>query len=281
MGNNEVSVSTVNLMPQTFGEKYKMAQILSQSGLIPQGLNTPEKVCVALQWGHELGLSPMVAVNNVAVINGKPTLSADIMGAVVKRSPEYGGIEWIKNSDTEAECKILRILPNGKTESIVSRFTIEDATKAGLAGRDVWRKYPKRMLKHRCLSYGLKDMFPDLLAGLYTPEEMESITPEQPAERNVTPQPEYLSEQIRQEENIADARQTNVQKSSDFKPESFDENTEERKELSDILTKYESALAGVPYNLSCEALANNDPVKISEMLGRCKTYLGKKGIKVA
>ena len=39
MGNNEVSVSTVNLMPQTFGEKYKMAQILSQSGLIPQGLN--------------------------------------------------------------------------------------------------------------------------------------------------------------------------------------------------------------------------------------------------
>ena len=262
---NEVSVSTANLMPQTFGEKYKMAQVLSQSGLIPQGLNTPEKVCVALQWGHELGLSPMVAVNNVAVINGKPTLSADIMGAVVKRSPEYGGIEWIKNSDTEAECKITRILPNGKTESIVSRFTMEDATKAGLAGRDVWRKYPRRMLKHRCLSYGLKDMFPDLLAGLYTPEEMESITPESPAERNVTPQPEYMAEQIRQEENIAECNSEN----------------DERKELSDILTKYESALSGVPYNLSCEALANNDPQKITEMLGRCKTYLGKKGIKVA
>lgn len=266
---NEVSVTTANLMPQTFGEKYKMAQVLSQSGLIPQGLNTPEKVCVALQWGHELGLSPMVAVNNVAVINGKPTLSADIMCAVVKRSPEYGGIEWIKNSDTEAECKITRILPNGKTESIVSRFTMEDATKAGLAGRDVWRKYPRRMLKHRCLSYGLKDMFPDFLAGLYTPEEMESITPEQPAERNVTPQPNaYVSEPVQQKENVSE---------SVVECELVDD----RQQLKTILTKYESELNGVPYDLSFEALAGNDPNKISEMLGRCKTYLGKKGIKVA
>ena len=265
---NEVSVTTANLMPQTFDEKYKMAQVLSQSGLIPQGLNTPEKVCVALQWGHELGLSPMVAVNNIAVINGKPTLSADIMGAVVKRSPEYGGIEWIKNSDTEAECKITRILPNGKTESIVSRFSMEDATKAGLAGRDVWRKYPRRMLKHRCLSYGLKDMFPDLLAGLYTPEEMESITPEQPIERNVTPQPNsYVSEPVHQIEDVSE---------SVVECELVDE----RQKLQAIVTKYESALAGVAYDSCCEALAGNDPTKISEMLGRCKTYLGKKGIKV-
>lgn len=264
---SEVSVTTANLMPQNFGEKYKMAQVLSQSGLIPKGLDTPEKVCVALQWGHELGLSPMVAVNNVAVINGKPTLSADIMCAVVKRSPEYGGIEWIKNSDTEAECKITRILPNGKTESIVSRFSMEDAINAGLAGRDVWRKYPRRMLKHRCLSYGLKDMFPDLLAGLYTPEEIESITPEQPIERNVTPQ-SNVSEPVQQIEYVSE---------SVVECELVDD----RQQLKTILTKYESALKGVPYDLSCEALKNNDPNKISEMLGRCKTYLGKKGIKVA
>lgn len=258
---NDLAVS--NLMPQTQEKKYEMAKVLCASGLIPKGLDRPEKVFVALQWGHELGLSPMVAVNNVAVINGKPTLSADIMSAVVKRSPEYGGIKWIEMSDTKAECEITRILPNGEKETITSSFTIEDAKKAGLAGRDVWQKYPRRMLKHRCLSYGLKDMFPDLLAGLYDPEEMESI--EKPTERNITPQPEYMAEQIRQEENIAEAN----------------ESSDERKELSDILSKYESALTGVPYNLSCEALANNDPAKITEMLGRCKTYLGKKGIKVA
>ena len=89
----------VSLMPQTFDGKFQMAQVLAQSGLLPTGLNTPQKVCVALEWGHELQLSPMVAVNNIAVINGKPTLSADIMAAVVKRSPEYGGIKWLQQDE--------------------------------------------------------------------------------------------------------------------------------------------------------------------------------------
>ena len=125
---NDLAVS--NLMPQTQAEKYEMASVLCKSGLIPSGLNSPEKVFVALQWGHELGLSPMVAVNNVAVINGKPTLSADIMSAIVKRSPEYGGIEWVEMSEKKAECKITRILPNGEKETQTSSFSIEDAEKA-------------------------------------------------------------------------------------------------------------------------------------------------------
>ena len=63
---NDLAVS--NLMPQTQAEKYEMASVLCKSGLIPSGLNSPEKVFVALQWGHELGLSPMVAVKAFARI---------------------------------------------------------------------------------------------------------------------------------------------------------------------------------------------------------------------
>ena len=260
---NDLAVS--NLMPQTQAEKYEMASVLCKSGLIPSGLNSPEKVFVALQWGHELGLSPMVAVNNVAVINGKPTLSADIMSAVVKRSPEYGGIKWIEMSDTKAECEITRILPNGEKEVQRSCFTMDDAVKAGLAGRDVWKKYPKRMLKHRCLSYGLKDMFPDMLAGLYDPEEMESVQSEKTApttERNVTPV----------EEKVA-TPEPNPQ-------------FEERQKLKTILEKYEKEMnvdnqSGNPYDMACEAIAENDPEKISNMLSRSIAYLGHKGIQVA
>ena len=267
---NELAVS--NLMPQTQEAKYQMASVLCKSGLIPSGLNSPEKVFVALQWGHELGLSPMVAVNNVAVINGKPTLSADIMSAVVKRSPEYGGIEWVEMSDTKAECKITRILPNGEKETITSTFTIEDAQKAGLAGRDVWKKYLRRMLKHRCLSYGLKDMFPDLLAGLYDPEEMESVQSERTApttERNVTPK-EEPKKAI--EEPKADVIEGEL--------------LEERQKLKNIIEKYEKEMNvqnqnGNPYDMACEAIAENDPAKISNMLTRSIAYLGRKGIQVA
>ena len=267
---NDLAVS--NLMPQTQAEKYEMASVLCKSGLIPSGLNSPEKVFVALQWGHELGLSPMVAVNNVAVINGKPTLSADIMSAVVKRSPEYGGIKWIEMSDTKAECEITRILPNGEKEVQRSCFTMDDAVKAGLAGRDVWKKYPRRMLKHRCLSYGLKDVFPDLLAGLYDPEEMESVQSEKTAtttERNITPV-EEPKKAI--EEPKADVIEGEL--------------LDERQKLKHIVEKYEKEMTRseqkpTPYDQCCEALAENDPAKISNMLTRSIAYLGRQGIKVA
>ena len=266
---NDLAVS--NLMPQTQAEKYEMASVLCKSGLIPSGLNSPEKVFVALQWGHELGLSPMVAVNNIAVINGKPTLSADIMSAVVKRSPEYGGIKWIEMSEKKAECEITRILPNGEKETITSTFSIEDAQKAGLASREVWVRYPKRMLKHRCLSYGLKDLFPDLLAGLYDPEEMESIQPTT-TERNVTP-----AETKTELKNVTPEPSAKVIESKI---------SDERQQLKDIIEKYEAEMnvqnqSGNPYDMACMALAENDPEKISKMLVRCKNYLGHKGIQVA
>ena len=267
---NDLAVSS--LMPQTQAEKYEMAGVLCKSGLLPSGLNSPEKVFVALQWGHELGLSPMVAVNNVAVINGKPTLSADIMSAVVRRSPEYGGIKWIEMSDTKAECEITRILPNGEKEVQTSTFTIEDAQKAGLTTKDVWKKYPRRMLKHRCLSYGLKDMFPDMLAGLYDPEEMESVQSDKTApttERNVTPK-EEPKKAI--EEPKADVIEGEL--------------LDERQQLKNIIEKYEPQMnvqnqSGNPYEMACSALAENDPEQISKMLVRCKNYLSFKGIQVA
>lgn len=274
---NELAVS--NLMPQTQEAKFQMASVLAKSGLIPQGLNTPEKVFVALQWGHELGLSPMVAVNNVAVINGKPTLSADIMSAVVKRSPEYGGIKWIEMSDKKAECEITRILPNGEKEVQRSCFTIEDAQNAGLAGRDVWKKYPKRMLKHRCLSYGLKDMFPDLLAGLYDPEEMESVQSDNTRttnERNITPEITGVEpnsgEPIENTEPSAEVIENEL--------------SEERQKLEYIVEKYETQLTRsddkpTPYEQCCKALADNDSEKISNLVNRCIAYLGRQGIKVA
>ncbi|MCQ2594803.1 MAG: recombinase RecT [Treponemataceae bacterium] len=196
---NELSaINTTNsLMPQTFEERYKMAGVLAKSGLIPAGLNSPEKVCVALQWGLELGLSPMVAVNNIAVVNGKPTLSADIMNAICRHNPEYGGIEWVEQSDKCAELKLTRISANGIKEVTIGRYTIEDARNAGLLVKDNWKKYPVRMLKHRALSYALRDAFPDALAGIYMPEEMENIpadpvnvTPAQMAQQAAKPAPQ-------------------------------------------------------------------------------------------
>lgn len=275
MGNEVVSAgfNPVSLMPSSFDAKLKMAQTLVKSGMLPQGLNTAEKVCVALEWGHELQLSPMVAVNNIAVINGKPTLSADLMGALVRRSPEYGGIEWTCQTDEKAECIITRVLPSGKEEKYTSTFTIEDAKIAGLASKDVWRKYPRRMLKHRCMSYGLRDVFPDLLAGIYETEEAESITYKEPTEselRDVTPPTAGFEPSTENTDNGTQTGQV----------------ADDRQKLKDLIEKYESQLNvnnvnGNPYEMACEALAENNPENISTVLARIIPYLGYKGIQVA
>ena len=174
-----------------FNQQLQMADVMAKSGLLPKTLDTKEKVFIALQWGVELGLSPMVAVTNIAVVNGRPTLSADIMYAIVRNNPDYAGIEWRRKDNTVADVVIKRRNGNA-VEEFNGYYDIDMAKRAGLFDKENWRKYPERMLKHRALSFALRDAFPDVLAGLYNPDEMADTTPRDsapafiPAE-NVTP----------------------------------------------------------------------------------------------
>lgn len=148
------------------------AETVAKSGLCPAGMDTKEKVFVAVEWGKELGLSPMVALNNIAVVNGKPSLSTDIMSAIVMNNPQYRGLQWLETSEKRAECVISRYI-NGKEIRTSGIYTIEDATKADLLKKDNWKKYPARMLQKRALSFALRDAFPDILAGIYSPDEIQ------------------------------------------------------------------------------------------------------------
>lgn len=174
------------LMPVSLQEKVEMAKYLAQSGLMPGGLQTPAQVLVALQMGHELGLSPMISVNNVAVINGRPSLSSSIMDAIVMNRPDYAGrsIEYSGEGDNRACTVTVRRKIGENVESFVGYFDMKMAKEAGLHSKDNWKKYPDRMLKARASGYADRDAFPDALAGMLSQEEAESIPPEP---RDVSP----------------------------------------------------------------------------------------------
>lgn len=156
-----------------YDEYKKLAAELIKSTLIPKSFKVMQDAWYALLYGRELGLSPIYSLNNVTVINGKPSLSADAMLAIVKRSPEYGGIE-IDASDTACTVKLKRVYGNGVVDMITGTFTIEDAKKAGLYNSpgQMYQKYPKRMLRARAVSFACRDGFGDIFAGSYTPEEL-------------------------------------------------------------------------------------------------------------
>lgn len=161
-----------SLTPQTLDEAMQFAAMISKSNIVPKDYQgNPGNVLVAVQWGMELGLQPLQAMQNIAVINGRPSIWGDAMLAIVRGS---GLLESIKEeiSETGAVCTIKRL-----GEDPVSReFTLDDAKRAGLNGKQgPWQLYPKRMLQLRARAFALRDVFPDVLRGVNIAEEARDM----------------------------------------------------------------------------------------------------------
>ena len=160
----------MGLVPGTFDELMKMSVVFSKSGLMPKGVSTPDAVFVAIQCGMEIGLSPMQAVQNIAVINGKPAIYGDAMLGVVRASGMLESFLEVQ-SETSATCTAKR---KGQTGEISSTFTVDDAKKAKLWGKSgPWTDYPKRMMQMRARGFVLRDGFSDILRGLVAVEEAQ------------------------------------------------------------------------------------------------------------
>jgi hypothetical protein len=184
----------------------RVAKLLALSGYFEAKGATEQAVAqlaTKVLAGREMGFSPFASANGIHIIQGKPTVSANLMASAVKGSQKY---DYRVREMTEVACRIEffeRI--NGKLESIgVSSFTLDEAKRAGTQNL---QKYPKNMLFARCMSNGVRWYTPDVFSSsVYTPEEMGAAvdaegeiievpaspvveaTPAQPTLRWATPQ---------------------------------------------------------------------------------------------
>lgn len=118
--------------------------------------------------GQEFGIGPMTAMSMIHVVEGKTTMDATLVAAQIKKSGRYD--YRVKRSD-ELQCT-LEFFERGKPVG-ESTFTIDDAKRAGLAGRHIWQAYPKDMLRSRAMTRGARMYCPDVFNGaIYTPEEI-------------------------------------------------------------------------------------------------------------
>lgn len=116
----------------------------------------------------------MQSLMQVVVVNGRMTLYAETMLALVKQNPEYGGITF-DVQETQCTVTLKRRMKNGIEDVAITTFSETDAKKAGLMGKDNYQKHPKRMYRARALAWACKEAFPDLFSGIYTPEEIEEL----------------------------------------------------------------------------------------------------------
>jgi len=142
---------------------------LVKSGFLPNTVKTPEQAIAIMLKGKELGIPPMQSFGSIAIVQGKPTISAELMLALIYRNFPSASVHFVRSD--EKECTIAAKRPNGK-ESIFT-FTLEDAKRAQLLGKSSWTQYPAAMLRARCISAMARAVFPDALMGAsYTPEEL-------------------------------------------------------------------------------------------------------------
>ncbi len=161
--------SQVDLSPQTFEQALTFSNYLAESDLVPKDFKgKPGNCLIAMQWGAELGLKPLQALSNIAVINGRAALWGDAVIALVRSSPLC---EYVQESDDghTATCRVKR---RGEQEQVVT-FSMDDAQAAGLKGKQgPWSQYPKRMRQMRARAFALRDVFPDVLRGMPVAEEV-------------------------------------------------------------------------------------------------------------
>jgi hypothetical protein len=179
------------LTPEGWRVLREQATMLVKTHFLPRGVDTPEKAIAIILKGRELGIPPMYALSNIAVINGKPTAGAELMLALVYRDHGDDAVRVTESSPTRCTIAYRR---RGWSRHESFSFSIEDAERAGLLGKDNWQHYPAAMLRARCISAVARLAFPDTIGGLYTPEDLGAAVSlragdEEVIEAEVAPEP--------------------------------------------------------------------------------------------
>jgi len=155
---------------------HTMAVAVVKSGLF--GIKTVEQATALMLIAQAEGYHPALAARDYHIIQGRPTLKAETMMA---RFQQQGGkVDWKTLTDEEVTATFSH--PSGGSATIT--WTIEQAKKANLTGKDNWKNYPRAMLRARVVSEGIRTVFPGVVLGVYTPEEVQDI-PTQPKTRDM------------------------------------------------------------------------------------------------
>ena len=162
------------IVPTDMDSCYRLARAVCMAGMAPKGLDTPEKAMVAIMHGLECGLTPMAALQRIAVVNGRPVIWGDGAIGLVRGSGLCEFIDETIEGEGDNRVAICETKRRGETRSVIRSFSVADAKKARLWGKQgPWQDYPERMLQMRARAFALRDGFADVLGGIYIKEEVE------------------------------------------------------------------------------------------------------------
>jgi hypothetical protein len=156
-----------NIIP--YQDMQQMAEVAASSKMF--GFKNPQEALAIMLLCQGEGLHPAIAMRDYHVIQGRPALKAD---AMLARFQQAGGaVKWDVYTDQEVTGTFSH--PSGG--SLAVTWTLAHAKQIGIASKDNWRNYPRAMLRARCISEGIRAVYPGCVVGVYTPEEVQDFQP--------------------------------------------------------------------------------------------------------
>jgi hypothetical protein len=185
---------TRSLEPTTLEEATQLARAAVASKLY--SVASPEAALMILLTGRDLGLTASQSFRAVYIVSGKPVVSSDAMVAAIRRSGLCDS--WRVVESTAERCTI-ETTRKGEQEAERETFTQDDAARAGLNRKDVWRQYPRDMLRHRAAAGLARRVYPDVILGCYAPGEIDEQEPARAVVEQVRLTPEQIVEEYDRE----------------------------------------------------------------------------------
>ena len=154
---------------EVVGKTAKLADMIADTDFVPKALrNKPAAITACMLTGREIGIGPMLSMKVIHMVQGTPSLSSEYKRARALES----GHEIVYEETTTARC-VVRGRRRGEDNWLTITWTIDDAKRAKLLGKDVWQQHPRRMLEARATGELCDLKFPDCTWGLPTTEVLE------------------------------------------------------------------------------------------------------------
>ena len=173
-----------------------MAEVAAGSKMF--GFKNPQEAMAIMLLCQAEDLHPAIAMRDYHVIQGRPALKAD---AMLARFQQAGGaVNWKVYEDEQ----VTGIFSHPAGGSLEVTWTLAKAKLIGIASKDNWRNYPRAMLRARCVSEGIRSVYPGCVVGVYTPEEVQDFTPSRQEQSAVPPTPVEIIKEVVQEQQTAE-----------------------------------------------------------------------------
>lgn len=195
------------LVPESLDDVYRVSKALAGAGnMVPLDFQgKPDMIMAAILRGMEIGLAPMQALSNIAVINGRASLWGDALPAIIQKHGHH--IDVVLEGEGDSMIAIATLTRGDTGRDVVRTFSVDDAKKANLWNKKgPWQQYPARMLSHRARAWAVRDGAADALMGLQVVEEVQDYAPM----RDVTPKAETGFAQLAQNARAEAAKATQL-----------------------------------------------------------------------